>query len=60
MCTRLGQCGKLQDKNTICFGSTGFYMLVFVLLACKKANLVYLTQSTEQYRDTAPKLYLDM
>lgn len=52
MCTRLGRCGKLQYKNTICFGSTGFYMLVFVLLACKKANLVHLTQTTEQYRDT--------
>lgn len=48
-CTRPGRCGKLQNKNTICFGSTGFYMLVFVLLACKKANLAHLTRTTEHY-----------
>lgn len=46
-CTRPGLGGKLQNKNTICVGSTGFYMLVFVFVACKKANL--LTQTTGHY-----------
>lgn len=49
MCTGLGRCGKLHNKNTICFGSTGFHMLVFVLLACKKANPGLLTQLIENY-----------
>lgn len=36
-----------KNKNTICVGSTGFYTLVFVFVACKKANL--LTQTTGHY-----------